>query len=659
MRMAFAPVALLAFAAWFGPEVRADDPPAVAPSRGFLGRFRRPEPVEVPPSATRRPPGSTASSPPATETAWPALPPPPAAPPANSTPPATATAWPAVAPPPSTTPAGRPAWPAAPPGQAADEAVRPASGSSAPPKSRAGALRAIPTGKGPSKPAAEASDATVRRVQATPTDMGAAIAPGAAQPAALSSGNLSLQQALYGALTSNPDLIALRTGNGSAASAEAVEVARRFPVTLNPTVFIDYRPITLIPQGTFGANSPGGSGSTTNANGTTTASNKGGYYHNGQGYLLVALRQPIELGHQTTHRHSIAKAAYNQVQWQIVQAELNSLVQTYRFFQTAAYRREKLRVATQLADFNEKLLDTLERRLAANAPQTQPADVALQRVEARATRQQSRAARQDYITALTDLRNQIGIPEAAAETEPLGEFTLPETIPALDEQALVEAALRCRPDLHAAQAQIAATAAGVRLARGDRIPSLILGPEYAQDEAGLQYVGFNLIPILPILNNGKPLLRQREAEQRRATVAYDQARQRAVAQVRAAVAKWNGATGLVTDSSGLTRQLGDEVNALERLFEANQTDISRVTQARQRLIQLENAELDALWAATQAQADLMAALGIPSLIQGMLQAAEGGAGVAPGIPPDPAGGAGPVAAPPMAPTPSPFAPPPG
>ncbi len=41
-------------------------------------------------------------------------------------------------------------------------------------------------------------------------------------------------------------------GEPAGASAEAVEVARRFPVTLNPTVWVDYRPITLIPPGTFG-----------------------------------------------------------------------------------------------------------------------------------------------------------------------------------------------------------------------------------------------------------------------------------------------------------------------------------------------------------------------------------------------------------------------
>jgi cobalt-zinc-cadmium efflux system outer membrane protein len=484
-------------------------------------------------------------------------------------------------------------------------------------------LRPIPPGPRPD--ATPAPDAPIRRTQATPADMGMPIGPGTDSTNPTGAQSLSLQQALTGALTSNPDLVALRQGNPAQASAEAVEVARHFPTTLNPTVFIDYRPITLIPRDTFGTG--------TGTGGTGAGRNTGPFYHNGQGYFLIAVRQPLEFGHQTTHRHDIAKAAFKQVQWQIVQAELTVLVQTSRFFQTAAYRREKLRVAEQLADFNENLLKTLERRLGAN--QALPADVSLARVESRATRQLAHAARQDYVAALTDLRNQIGIPEGAAESEPLGEFTLPGNIPPVDEQAMVQAALSCRPDLHAAQAAIAGATSAVRLAKGDRIPPTIFGPQYVQDEAGIQYIGFNLAVNLPVLNNGKPLVNQRQAEQRRAVVAYQQAQQRAVAQVRAAVAKWNGATQLVNNSSGLTQELTGDVASLERLFEAGQTDLTRVQQARQRLIQLENSQLDALWAATQAQADLMLALGVPSMVQNLLQVTEAAAGVAPNAPPAP------------------------
>ena len=85
------------------------------------------------------------------------------------------------------------------------------------------------------------------------------------------------------------------------------------------------------------------------------------------------LRQPVELGHQTRHRYRIAQAAYDQQKWLVVQAELTALVQTYRFFQTAAYRREKFRLAQELADFNDRLQETLQRRMEAN--QVQAADV--------------------------------------------------------------------------------------------------------------------------------------------------------------------------------------------------------------------------------------------------------------------------------------------
>ena len=187
---------------------------------------------------------------------------------------------------------------------------------------------------------------------------------------------------------------------------------------------------------------------------------------------------------------------------------------------------------------------------------------------------------------------------------------------------MVEEAIRQRPDIHAALAQVAGTHSAVSLAKGDRIPTPIIGPEYEMDEAGVQYIGFVLISPIPIWNSGKPLVLQREAEHRRAVVAYKEAQQRAAAQVRAAVAKWNGATELVNDSAGLTNDLSAEVKNMEQLFERNQADLTKLMQARQRLIQLENSRLDAVWQATQAQADLLLALGIPSMINDMINRAE-------------------------------------
>jgi cobalt-zinc-cadmium efflux system outer membrane protein len=488
-----------------------------------------------------------------------------------------------------------------------------------------------------------AGDASLRRTQAGALDTTSAALPmaGAAQPIAppvmppavtatdLGGQSISLPLALYGALTSNPDLVALRQGNPIAPSAEAVEVARRFPTTLNPTVWIDYRPITLIPPGTFGNGLVGHGG------GASGTGSHGGFYHYGQNYILFSIRQPIELGHQTTHRYRIAKAAYEQQQWTVLQAELTALVQTYRFFQTAAYRREKYHLAQQLADFNDRLVESLQRQLEAGQGQVNPADLALARVESRGASQAVKAARQDYLTALADLRNQIGASEEAGAIEPFGEFTLPPYIPPVDEQEMIQTALANRPDIRAAQAQIAGTHAAVDLAKGDRLPTQILGPQYAMDEAGVQYVGLIWVSPLPLLNSGKPLVIQREAEHQRAAVAAHEAQQRAIAQVRAAVARWNGATDLVNDSTSLSKELAQEVAKLEQLFEMRATDLTRLMQARQRMITLDNSRLDAVWAATQAQSDLLLALGTPTLIHAMLNRAEADAGAAPSGAPAP------------------------
>jgi cobalt-zinc-cadmium efflux system outer membrane protein len=439
--------------------------------------------------------------------------------------------------------------------------------------------------------------------------------------------SISLEAALYGTLTSNPDLATLRVGNPTTPSAEAVEVARHFPTALNPTLWCDLRPLVLIPPDTFV------SGST----------HRGSFYKEGQVYFYVSLRQPLELGHQTTHRYNVAKAAYEQQQWIVLQAELTAIVQTYRFFQTAEYRRERLKVARELAQFNEKLLKSLERRLEAN--QVLPADVVMAKVESRATRQLESAADQDYVTALTDLRNQLGIPESAGSVEPFGEFTLPPYIPPAKEDEFIQMALESRPDIRAAQALVRGTKAAEMLARGDRIPSPIIGPQYEIDEVGVQYFGVVYVTPLPIWNNGKPLVRQRQAEHCRAHVALQQAQQRAVAQVRSALAKWNGASQFVKDTQGLTAELSREVDKLEDLFDKGQSDLAKLLQARQRLIQLKSAEIDSIWAATQAQADLLLALGAPALLQRMLNQVEGG-GSAPGAP----------AVAPLAPAISPFAP---
>ncbi len=370
-------------------------------------------------------------------------------------------------------------------------------------------------------------------------------------------------------------------------SIAAIAVARRFPTSINPTVSIDARPWT------FERNTGAGSRPL-------------------ETDFTISWNQPIELGHRRAYREAVARAAFTQTQWNVVQAELSALVQTYRLHQTGTYRREKLRVAKQLARFNQALVETVQRQMQAN--QASAADASMAEVENQATIQQLAAAQQDFVAALTELREQMGIPEYAANIEPTGPLRVPGPIAPGDEEQLVRTALSSRPEIHAAAAQVAISRAAVCLARADRIPIPSVGPVYEKDESGTTFYGIVASSPIPVLNAGGPLVRQREAEYRRDVVSLEQTQQRVRAQVKATLAKWSQVQQLVSRTQPTIQPIQAEAERMERLYKAGQTDLLRLLQVRQRLIQAENAQLDALWQATQAYADLLAALGCTPLI---------------------------------------------
>ena len=408
-----------------------------------------------------------------------------------------------------------------------------------------------------------------------------------ATPAAPAGTPVDLRAALELTLSRNPDLVAIR--QNVPVSSAAIAVAHRFPTSLNPTVSIDARPWT------FERNTGTGS-------------------RRLETDFSISWSQPIELGHRRAYREAIARATFNQTQWNVLQAELSALVQTYRLHQTATYRREKLRVARQLAEFNQALVETVQRQMRAN--QASAADVSMAEVENQATLQQLAASEQDFVVALTELREQMGIPEYAGSIEPSGPLRVPDPIAfeTGDEERLIHIALSGRPEVRAAATQVASSRAAVCLARADRIPIPSIGPVYERDESGTSFYGLVASSPIPVLNAGGPLVRQREAEYRRDAVALRQTQQRVQAQVKATLVKWNQVRQLVARTQATMQPIQTETVRMERLYQAGQTDLIRLLQVRQRLIQAENTQLDSLWQATGAYADLLTALGCSPLI---------------------------------------------
>ena len=403
---------------------------------------------------------------------------------------------------------------------------------------------------------------------------------------------IDLETALQWTLQSNPNLVTTR--QNLQVSTEAVAVARHFPTSLNPSVSVTYTPWVFERQ----------------ANGAVEDLDRS---------VSVVWAQPIELGHRQAYREQMAQASYCQTRWNVLQAELAALIQTYRLHQTALYRREKLAVAQDLNTFSTHLVATLRRQAEAN--QATAADVVLAEVENQATVDQLEAARQDYISALADLRQQIGIPSVAASAEPIGSFHVPED---RDLQAgaphsgekLVQLAQESRPEVQAAAAAAANSRAALSLARADRIPIPSLGPVYERNETGAVFYGLALSSPVPLLNTGAPLVGQREAEYHRDCVAWEQARQQVATQVLAVLVKWSHARETAERTHARFEPTRTQAQRMQRLYEAGQADLLKLLQVQRRFIETRNVELDAIWQTMQAYADLLAATGGTPLLSG-------------------------------------------
>ncbi|MGA2034801.1 MAG: TolC family protein [Thermoguttaceae bacterium] len=402
------------------------------------------------------------------------------------------------------------------------------------------------------------------------------------EPAAIP---LDLRTSLEWTLARNPDLIAQR--QNLEVSEAALELARHFPTSLNPTVTVDVRPWVFGPP-------PGG-----------------GLDHPIP-LVNVTWAQPIELGHRTGIRTAIAQAAYTQTRWTILQAELTTLVETYRDHQTALYRRAKLEVARQLYEHNERLLESLGRQVEANRAPV--ADLVLAGVESQATRQVWESARQEYQVALADLRRQMGIPEYATSVEPSGQLLIPHLEPNQEEAQLLRIALESHPQVHAAEAQAACSQAALELAQADRIPISSIGPVYERNEAADTFYGVVWSTPVPLLNAGGPLVRQRESEHHRDCTALAQLRDKVTAQVKATLVKWQQIQRAVERTEGGIEAIRGQAARMERLYAAGQTDVVKLLQVRDRLIEAENARLDVLWQATQAYAELLNSVGSTTLL---------------------------------------------
>jgi len=461
------------------------------------------------------------------------------------------------------------------------------------PKQVAKSLDASPASA--AQPSKTKADGKVRLVSADEGEL-----ESAAPPPIPPLPTLTLDAAIERGLSENPDLIALRQAEG--VSEAAFGVAETYP--FNPWV---QTRVTPYQHGT----EPG----------ISTV------------FRYVLLQQTVELAHQQQFREDVAASQLNQVRWNLHNFELLNAAQTTRLYYTAVYQKGIRDLTRANAELNQQLLQISERR--AEAGDITNADLAIVRIDARSTRQQADLAEANYQTALLDLRRQLNIPlESPVELQEdlfgLRWKTLPEAARthlgsacpelaldfgadgrAVSDRDLVRRLADGRPDVMAAHADVDTAHANYRLANAARVPNLMIGPFYQVDEFATTFWGLQAQADIPVWNTGKPLARQRAAEQGQRTVTWQQLQARAEIEAVAAVDRYERARRLVEAALVDFRDdLPAELKRMEEQFKANEVDILRIFQGRQSLIQNRRAVLDMLNELAQATAAVTATTGV-------------------------------------------------
>ena len=420
-----------------------------------------------------------------------------------------------------------------------------------------------------------------------------AVASSSADPAESSIPmKMSLQEAIDSGLQHNPDLIALR--QTETVSTAAMGVAKTYP--FNP--FVQF-------QATPYENAP----SIDPTAGVKT-------------YQYILVMETFELAGQQKHRGQNAEAMLNSVRWNIYQAELQNIAMTERLYFTALYQQGIRELAQSVAELNRQMLTIMQRRF--EAGQATAADVAVVRLDSRATQQQADLAEANYQTALLDLKRQLNVhPTMALSLDgeltkcqwksvldgTFGAETLPAAFDGMDDR--VSQLVACRPDVLAIRSNIDAARSNLRLAQANTVPSLQAGPYWQQDDFGVKYFGFRGQFDVPVVNSGRPLVRQRQAEMQQQQTTFEQLQVRAELEARAAVDRYERARGMIARARHeYSADLPAELHQIEELFKQGEVDVLRIFTARTSLIQTRRAWLDTLNELAQAAAMVTATTGL-------------------------------------------------
>ncbi len=218
------------------------------------------------------------------------------------------------------------------------------------------------------------------------------------------------------------------------------------------------------------------------------------YFPSGAKEGQYTLYAPIESYFMRPTRVKIANREYRRIGDQLVQNGLNVVRDIRLAYADLALATEQSRLANEAVNLRREIAELTRKRF--DDGDISELETITTKVDALNAKALSGVQRQNVEISHARLASLIGIPTVATALQPVALETT--NVPTMDEQQLIDTALACRPDYHAARWSVAAAQQRSKLSRWlfwriDSVVDVRQGTDYTRTGTGLRF-------DLPIFN---------------------------------------------------------------------------------------------------------------------------------------------------------------
>ncbi|HKR64272.1 MAG TPA: TolC family protein [Thermoanaerobaculia bacterium] len=328
---------------------------------------------------------------------------------------------------------------------------------------------------------------------------------------------------------------------------------------------------------------------------------------------------PIEYGGKRGRRIDVAEAELRATEAFVADRERRLAAEVRRLYAEAVAANRELSFTNELTQIDAEIGNVLQVRVReGDAP---PLEESLLRVEIDRLRSRRAMLEGRRRAAELQLATVIGLPanERIALADGYSEGVTVQTV-----EEATRLALQNRPDLRAAELNIAAAEAGLRLANAQALPDISVFAGYANGRSG-----FDDTPVGPLVDQDKlinagvgisiPIFNRNQGAKAEAAAAIEQARRlreltelQIRAEVESAVARYRAADAAVeVFRQGVLERSEQNVRTMRAAYEAGAFTISEFLAERRRLVDAQRELTEALTERAVALIDLQAAVAEP------------------------------------------------